>query len=159
MREQCTREADTLQALRSAAADPVAVAHLSDCESCRGAVMSDDFMRQLNEEPLTFHQLPPSSLLWLKAQLLQNQETGARAARRLLAVQYLPLGLIAVLWPVLLLWKWKTVYDGFRLLSLERILASPAMGSSPLPLSVVMMFAVMLGLTALVMLQGIFVEE
>ncbi|HVT03161.1 MAG TPA: hypothetical protein VHL58_07250 [Thermoanaerobaculia bacterium] len=159
MKEQCSRQTEIVKALRSASPETSELDHLSDCEGCRDAVAADDFMRQLDVEPLVTHRLPDASLLWLKAQLLQNQESGARLTRRLLVVQYLPLGIVAVLWSVLLSWKWKTVYEGLQHFSFERFVSSSALGSNPLPMSVLLMFAVMLGLTVIVTLQGVFAEE
>ena len=148
-----------MQAVRSESKDASLIGHLSDCETCRDAVAADTFMQALDKSPLVTHSLPAPSILWIKAQLLQQQETGARLTQRMQLLQALPLGLIAVLWAIVLSWKWTSVYPALQHFSLKHVLSSSALGANPLPMSVVMLFAVMIGLTVVVSLHGVFAEE
>jgi hypothetical protein len=55
------------------------------------------------------HILPNPSIVWLKAQLLQQTRTVDRAARPMTIVQTIAYGIVAFGWAVLLTWKWSAI--------------------------------------------------
>ncbi|MEI6668235.1 MAG: hypothetical protein WCP29_08770 [Acidobacteriota bacterium] len=60
--------------------DPVVVAHVAACPSCRAAVGAVCWMRRMANDPAEPHALPNPDVIWWKAQLLRRWEAERRAA-------------------------------------------------------------------------------
>jgi hypothetical protein len=115
----------------------------------------DTWMRQFAAIDDREHALPDPSIIWLKAKVLQSAKEVARASRAVTPVEIISQASVASLWAALLTWKWDAISSWFVSFSSRDVLfAAPSVN-----LPFVMTLAVLTGITVMVAMHSILVEE
>ena len=104
----CEREPEMLNAAaRATARSEAAATHLASCASCREAVASVAWLREMADTSIDApHQLPDPAVVWWKAQLLRRWEAERRAVAPIERMHWVELAAGAASLGVFLLWQW-----------------------------------------------------
>jgi hypothetical protein len=121
---------------------------LPTCDECSIAAWMHDFAAIDDRE----HILPNASIVWLKAQLLQQTRTVDRAARPMTIVQTSAYVFVAACWTMLLSWKWDAVVAWANTLTPSRFLLTATGNSTATSLTMTFFMVVALLSSATVML-------
>ncbi|HKO01598.1 MAG TPA: hypothetical protein VJ032_07900 [Thermoanaerobaculia bacterium] len=148
MTSGCRFESDVLRAIEEDSWSDSLRAHVATCDECAAAMNAGAWMHSFAAIDDREHILPNPSIVWLKAQLLQQTRTVDRATRPMSIVQSVAYVLVAACWAMLLSAKWNTLNAWAQSLTPSRFVIDPSIAS----LSMTTMLVVMLLASATVML-------
>ena len=123
-------------------------AHVATCDECSAAMNAGAWMNSFAAIDDREHILPNPSIVWLKAQLLQQTRTVDRATRPMSIVQGVAYVLVAACWAMLLNAKWTALNTWAETLTPASFVINPSIAS----LSMTTILVVMLLTSATVML-------
>ena len=106
---RCELEGEILHALSTSGISDVVRGHLSTCELCRNTVEVDGWMKAFAAERIDQAPLPDSSMIWLKAQLMQQDGAFAQLRKSMQTLHTIAFAVVALAWAVVLSWKWTAV--------------------------------------------------
>jgi hypothetical protein len=137
-------------------------AHALSCDECAAAVAAQSWMHRFAAIDDRTHILPNPSIVWLKAQLLQQTKTVERATRPMTVVQTAAYVVVAVGWAALLTAKWSAIQLWMKSLSPAQFVVS-ASGANADSVSLTMTFFTVVALltcaTVTLALHTILAEE
>ena len=164
MNDGCRYENDVLRAVRDDRWTDSLHAHAASCDECSAAEAAGAWMHRFAAIDDRQHILPNPSIVWLKAQLLQQTRTVERAARPMNAVQIAAYVIVATCWAGLLTWKWKAIEAWFGTLEPSRIFlaasgANASANAASLTLTFFLIVALLTSATVMLALHTILAEE
>lgn len=135
--------------------------HVATCDECSVATNADAWMRSFAAIDDREHMLPNPSLVYLKAQLLQQTRTVDRATRPMSYVQTGAYVAIAACWALLLMVKWNAIVALAQTLTPSRFVMAATNDPSIAQLSMTSMLVFMLlaSATAMLALHTILAED
>lgn len=158
--QKCSFESDVRRASRQGRWSDELRDHLSGCEECAATATVSPWLTEFGALPDRQHILPAASIIWLKAQILQNQKSAERVARPLGMLQSAAYLIVAGCWAALLNWRWSALQQWITGLTPSRFVSAAATGSgASLSLSVVLMVLALASLTVMVAMHTILAEE
>jgi predicted anti-sigma-YlaC factor YlaD len=147
----CEREPEMLDAAaRGAAHGDAAAAHLASCASCREAVASVAWLREMADTSIDAPRpLPEAGVIWWKAQLLRRWESERRAAAPIERMHWIEIAAGVASLGVFLVWQWSGLVNLFARLSPAKLaaLSSSSASAGPSMLLLVLGATVALGAT------------
>lgn len=161
----CEREPEMLQAAArgEAATSPGVTTHLASCASCRDAVATVAWMREMADTSADApHPLPDAGAIWWKAQLLRRWESERRAVAPIERMHWVEISAGVVSLGVFLVWQWSGLVNLLARLnpaSLATISSSSAAAASPTVLMFVVGLTLALGATIFVSLHRMITHE
>jgi len=157
MTSGCRFENDVLRAIESDSWSDSLREHVATCDECSAAKNAGAWMHSFAAIDDREHILPNPSIVWLKAQLLQQTRTVDRATRPMSMVQSAAYVLVATCWAMFLTAKWNTLAAWAKTLTTSRFVIDPPIAS----LSMTTVFVVMLlaSATAMLALHTILAED
>lgn len=133
--------------------------HVEGCEECAAAVAVGPWMARLAQSDVRDRALPPSSAIWLRAQLLGQQTAADRAARPFTIFQWIAYAVVASGWAGIITWKWSAVQAWLLSMTPAHIVQA-ASGSAPaISISFYVGIAVLTSITMVLALHTILAEE
>lgn len=103
----CTMEKIVLKAIQTDQWDEVPKSHISSCQVCQEHVGVSNWMRRFAKEtPVEIHPMPSYQLSWLKAQIIEERQTYAKALRPLQLFQFILQFFICTLILAIAFWQW-----------------------------------------------------
>lgn len=107
--EECPHEHLVHQAVQSGQWEESVTRHVDTCASCREVVQITRWMQTMADASEVRASLPDPSLLWLKAQFLEEQATREQAFRPLMLVGTAALGWATAIPAGALAWYWAEI--------------------------------------------------
>jgi hypothetical protein len=157
----CPHESHVIDAAESGNWSESLRNHVLSCETCEAAVSVaawiDDFSRQDERE----HILPDPTVVWLKAQLLQQHVAVDLASRPMHLLQIAAYVVVAGGWAALLTWKWNALQEWMLTFSLRHFVSGMAAAgnASSLTMTFFAIVIVLSSLTVMLALHTILAEE
>jgi len=161
MIDSCPFEPNVIDAAASGQWSESLRAHVASCADCAAAAEVAPWMLSFAKQDDREHILPDSTVLWLKAKLLQSNAAVERAAlpmTRSLIAAYL---IIAAGWAALLTWKWGALVAWMNVLNPGRMAAGAAgaSGAVTLDMRVLVRLVLLASATVMVAFHSILAKE
>jgi hypothetical protein len=158
--EGCTFESDVRRAARQERWSDELRRHVGSCEECAATAAVGPWLAGFAALPDRQHILPAASIIWLKAQILQNQQSAERVSRPLGMLQSAAYLVVAGCWAALLNWKWSALQQWFTGLTPSRFVsAATTSGGASISLTLMLMLLALASLTVMVAMHTILAEE
>jgi len=158
--QNCSFESDIRRAARQGRWSDELRQHLGGCEECAATAAVTPWLGELAALPTRQHTLPSASIIWIKAQLLQNQRSAERVSRPLGMLQSAAYLIVAGCWAALLNWKWSALQEWFGGLTPGRFVTTATTGGgASLSLSLMLMVLALASVTVMVAMHTILAEE
>jgi hypothetical protein len=134
---------------------------LPTCDECSAAAAAGAWMQHFAAVDDREQSLPNPSIVWLKAQLLQQTRTVDRATRPMTIVQTSAYVFVAACWTMLLSWKWDAVTAWAHTLTPSRFLmtATGNATAASLTMTFFLVVALLSSATVMLALHTILAEE
>ena len=134
---------------------------LDSCDECSAAASAGAWMHHFAALDDREHILPNPSIVWLKAQLLQQTRTVDRAARPMTIVQTSAYVFVAACWTLLLSWKSSAIAAWAGSLTPSRFLmaATGNAAATSLTMTFFLVLALLSSATVMLALHTILAEE
>ena len=101
--------------------------HIETCDECSATAAVAEWMNRFAGLDDRQHRLPDPTLVYLKAQLLQQTKTVDRAARPMTIANIVSYAVIASGWAALLTWRWDAVARWLASFSPKHVVIGVAM--------------------------------
>jgi hypothetical protein len=155
---RCELEEKIVAALASAGISDSVRQHIAECETCREVVSVDAFMKEFARTPIEEPALPDGSVIWLKAQLMQQDRTLVSIVQSSSLWQTVGFIVVALAWAITITWKWSAVELLFK--TFEGSVSFASVANSPLlSLPFITTIAVLACATVGMAVQSVLMED
>lgn len=156
-RRECPREHEVAEAAGRGMLDEAVREHARGCAECAETLAVARALRELSHADAVDRPVADPRVLWLKAQLAPRRAPAA-ASEKTAGGSAMVWIAVAACWAVLLAWRWSELRGLLDRLSLGKLMMSGGdLGAVPMTSLVVV--AVMAAVTLAIMLHQVFVEE
>ena len=161
MNTGCRLEPDAVRAASSGEWTVSLRAHVDNCADCAAAAEVGPWMQEFARLDDREHILPDPAVLWLKAKLMQSNETMQRASLPMTRLQIAAYLAVAACWASLLTWKWSAVQAWVTSLTPSHMVmaSASAQATASLSVSFFALVVVLSSATVFVAMHTILAEE